>query len=326
MKKSLVLIFCILLITCSEDKPENIKLTGPVFGTAFNIQYTAEDDVNYITQIDSLFDVVNQSLSTYLPNSDISRLNRNEDAVIDEHFKRVFKASKDIYRLTEGTFDPTIGNVVNAWNFGAEKNKFLTDSTTIDSLVQFVGFNRVGLKNNKIIKPNTSYLEFNAIAKGYGIDLIGEFLESKGVDNYLVDIGGDLRVSGINQERQKPWSVGIDDPNFDGTQSYSKVISLMKGAMATSGTYRKFNLDQDGRRYAHIINTKTGYPSKTNILSVSVIAPDCMTADGYATAFQAMGIEGIKEFLVRHDELKVYLIYEDEEKNLQTLSLNNFPE
>lgn len=326
MKKSLVLIFCILLIICSEDKPENIKLTGPVFGTAFNIQYTAEDDVNYITQIDSLFDVVNKSLSTYLPNSDISRLNRNEDVVIDKHFKRVFQASKDIYRLTEGTFDPTIGNVVNAWNFGAEKNKFLTDSTTIDSLVQFVGFNRVGLKNNKIIKPNTSYLEFNAIAKGYGIDLIGEFLESKGVDNYLVDIGGDLRVSGINQERQKPWSVGIDDPNFDGTQSYSKVISLMKGAMATSGTYRKFNLDQDGRRYAHIINTKTGYPSKTNILSVSVIAPDCMTADGYATAFQAMGIEGIKEFLVRHDELKVYLIYEDEEKNLQTLSLNNFPE
>lgn len=313
-------------MTCSEDKPENIKLTGPVFGTAFNIQYTAEDDVNYITQIDSLFDVVNKSLSTYLPNSDISRLNRNEDVVIDKHFKRVFQASKDIYRLTEGTFDPTIGNVVNAWNFGAEKNKFLTDSTTIDSLVQFVGFNRVGLKNNKIIKPNTSYLEFNAIAKGYGIDLIGEFLESKGVDNYLVDIGGDLRVSGINQERQKPWSVGIDDPNFDGTQSYSKVISLMKGAMATSGTYRKFNLDQDGRRYAHIINTKTGYPSKTNILSVSVIAPDCMTADGYATAFQAMGIEGIKEFLVRHDELKVYLIYEDEEKNLRTLSLNNFPE
>ena len=132
-------------MTCSEDKPENIKLTGPVFGTAFNIQYTAEDDVNYITQIDSLFDVVNQSLSTYLPNSDISRLNRNEDAVIDEHFKRVFKASKDIYRLTEGTFDPTIGNVVNAWNFGAEKNKFLTqdprfrdpDSGILRSLIFF---------------------------------------------------------------------------------------------------------------------------------------------------------------------------------------------
>jgi thiamine biosynthesis lipoprotein len=326
MKKLICLAFAVGLFCCAEEEPKNIKLSGLVFGTGFNIQYYSEDTTNYLEQIDSLFNVVNQSLSTYIPDSDISKLNRNEMTTIDNHFERVFKASKIIYRTTEGAFDPTIGNVVNAWDFGAEKNKFLTDSTTIDSLMRFVGLNKVGLIKNNIKKPKASYLEFNAIAKGYGIDVIAEFLESKDVQNYLVDIGGDLRVSGTNLESKKGWTVGIDDPNFDGTQSYSKVITLKDEAMATSGTYRKFKVDDNGNRYAHIINTKTGYPTKTNILSVSVIAPDCMTADGYATAFQAMGIDGATKFLESHQELRAYFIYEDENKIFQTLSLNSFPE
>ncbi|WP_299119633.1 FAD:protein FMN transferase [uncultured Winogradskyella sp.] len=326
MKKIISVLTLIIFLSCSEEEPKNIKLSGPVFGTGFNIQYYSEDLINYQKQFDSLFNVVNQSLSTYIPNSDISQLNRNETTKVDNHFENVFKASKIIYRLTEGVFDPTIGNVVNAWNFGAEKNKFLTDSTTVDSLMQFVGFNRVGLIDNHIKKPKETYLEFNAIAKGYGIDVIANFLESKGIENYLVDIGGDLRTSGINFESKKGWTVGIDDPNFDGRQSYSKVITLKDEAMATSGTYRKFRIDENGNRYAHIINTKTGYPTKTNILSVSVIAPDCMTADGYATAFQAMGIEKVTWFLNSHPELKVYFIYESENKELRTLTLNNFPE
>lgn len=325
MKKSVVLVIFIALFSCKQE-PKNIKLSGPIFGTGYNIQYYSEDNTNYQKQFDSLFNVVNQSLSTYLPESDISKLNRNEITKVDEHFKNVFKASKIIYRQTEGVFDPTIGNVVNAWNFGAEKNKFLTDSTTIDSLMRYVGFNRVGLVDGDIQKSKASYLEFNAIAKGYGIDVIANYLQSKGIDNYLVDIGGDMRVAGINLESKKGWTVGIDDPNFDGTQSYSKVVTLKDEALATSGTYRKFKTDENGNRYAHIINTKTGYPSKTNILSVSVIAEDCMTADGFATAFQAMGIKKVEEFLERHQELKVYFIYEDDNKTLKTLTLNNFPE
>ena len=326
MKKLVVLLFLATLFCCSEEEPMNVKLSGPVFGTGFNIQYYAKNNIDYLKQIDSLFNVVNQSLSTYIPNSDISKLNRNEITEVDNHFERVFKASRLIYRQTEGAFDPTIGNVVNAWNFGAEKNKFITDSTTIDSLMRFVGFNKVGLINSQIKKSKEAYLEFNAIAKGYGIDIIGEFLESKGVRNYLVDIGGDMKVSGTNIERTKKWTVGIDDPNFDGTQSYSKVITLKDEAMATSGTYRKFKVDEDGNRYTHIINTKTGYPSKTNILSVSVIAKDCMTADGYATSFQVMGIDKVSRFLERHSELKAYIIYLNDENNLETLSLNGFPE
>lgn len=326
MKQLITFLLLITLVSCSQEPPVNVKLTGPIFGTGFNIQYYTEGYVNYSEDIDRLFMQVNTSLSTYMADSDISKLNRNEITTIDSHFKRVFEASKLIYRTTEGVFDPTIGNVVNAWNFGAEQNKFLTDSTTIDSLMRYVGFNRVGIKDFTVKKPKTSYLEFNAIAKGYGIDVIAEFLESKGVTNYLVDIGGDLRVSGINIESDKGWTVGIDDPNYDGTQSYSKVVVLLDEAMATSGTYRKFKTDAKGNKYAHIINTKTGYPTKTNILSVSVIAEDCMTADGYATAFQAMGLNKAKAFLEIHPELKAYFIYEDATKTLRTLLVNNFPE
>ena len=326
MKKLTFVLILFTIFCCSEKEPENIKLSGPIFGTGFNIQYYSEDNSNYQKQIDSLFGVVNQSLSTYIVDSDISKVNRNEITKVDNHFENVFIASKLIYRETEGVFDPTIGNVVNAWNFGAEQNKFLTNSNTIDSLMQYVGFNRVGLIDSHIKKPNEFYLEFNAIAKGYGIDVISDFLESKGVSNYLVDIGGDMRTKGINTESNKGWTVGIDDPNFDGTQSYSKVIILSNKGMATSGTYRKFKIDENGNRYAHIINTKTGYPTKTNIISVSVIAPNCMMTDGYATAFQAMGIEAVTEFINKHIELKAYLIFVDENKNLNTLSLNDFPE
>ena len=322
------MIIAVLCWSCLEDKKQTelVKLSGPVFGTSFNIQYSEDAGVNYINQIDSLFAVVNQSLSTYIPDSDISKVNRNEEVTIDEHFERVLAASKEIYRATEGAFDPTIGNVVNAWNFGAETNKFLTDSTTIDSLMQYVGLNRIGLVSSKIVKPKTSYIEFNAIAKGYGVDVVAEFLEANNVENYLVEIGGEIRVKGKNSEKNTSWKVGLDEPRFDGEQSVYKAIPLKDEAMATSGTYRKFKIDENGRRYAHIINTKTGYPTKTNILSVSVIAPDCMTADAYATAFQAMGIEKVAIFLNRHPELKVYFIYENVVNELITLNLNNFPE
>lgn len=333
MKKifTLVILFT-SLVSCKQepkevtDSSQNVKLKGIVFGTNYNIQYHSVIDENYQKQIDSLFDVINASMSTYIPDSDISKFNRNEPVKVDTHFEKVFNASKKIFKETKGIFDPTIGNVVNAWNFGPDKNKFLTDSRTITELMLHVGFDRIIKINDNFIRPDNAYLDFNAIAKGYGIDVIAEFLTSKGVENYLVDIGGDLRTAGTNIERQKGWAVGIDDPNFDGTQSYSKVISISNKGMATSGTYRKFKVDENGNRYAHIINTKTGYPTKTNILSVSVIAPNCMLADGYATAFQAMGIDGVTSFIKTHPELSVYFIYLNEVDELSTLSLNNFPE
>jgi len=158
------------------------------------------------------------------------------------------------------------------------------------------------------------------------VDVIAEFLERQGVVNYLVEIGGEIRTKGRNLEKDKSWKVGVEMPHFDGSQSIIRAISLNSEAMATSGTYRKFKIDTNGNRYSHIIDTKTGYPSKTNLLSISVIAPNCMKADAYATAFKTMGIEEVKKFLEDHKELKVFLIFENANQELETLGLNEFPE
>ncbi|WP_111308589.1 FAD:protein FMN transferase [Confluentibacter sediminis] len=322
MNRILTLLILVGCFSC-ENKSINTKLSGAVFGTSYHITYNSE--INFEKEFDSLFYIINKSMSTYLENSDISKLNRNEDVLVDEHFIRVFKASQDIYKETEGVFDPTIGAVVNAWDFGPEGKIINLDSLKIDSLMLSVGLNKVKLVGHKITKPQGTFIDFNAIAKGYGVDVIGEFLESKHIDNYLVEIGGEIRTRGINVEKKSDWKVGVEMPHFDQTQSIMKAIPLHNECMATSGTYRKFKVDDNGNRYAHIIDAKTGYPSKTNLLSISVIAKDCKTADGYATAFDAMGIQKIKAFLKSHPELKVFLIFENDKKEFETLALNGFP-
>ncbi|MCO4821048.1 MAG: FAD:protein FMN transferase, partial [Flavobacteriaceae bacterium] len=195
----------------------------------------------------------------------------------------------------------------------------------ITQLMASVGLDKVFLLKQNIIKKHPStFLDFNAIAKGYGVDVIANFLKAHDIENFLVEIGGEIHCKGINVEKNSLWTVGIDEPNFEGGQNILKVITLEDEAMATSGTYRKFKIDSSGNRYTHIINTKNGYPSKTNVLSVSVIAEDCMTADAYATAFQAMGIEKVTTFLKTHPELKVFFIFENENKEFETLALNGF--
>ena len=324
MRRLVVLLIICVLFSC-EREPKNTKLSGVVFGTSYSIIY--DSDINYETQFDSLFYVINKSLSTYQTNSDISKLNRNESFEIDAHFIKVYDASKEIFGQTEGAFDPTIGNVVNAWRFGAENTIEVVDSLKIDSLMQYVGYDKTYRDNNTIRKSNPNvYLEFNAIAKGYAVDVLGEYLESNKIEDYLVEIGGEIRTRGINAEKQSKWRVGVEEPNFEGQKSILKAITLKDESMATSGTYRKFKIDENGNRYAHIIDTETGYPSKTNLLSISVITDDCMTADAYATAFKSMGVEKIKSFLKNHQELKVFLIFENENKELKTLNLNGFPE
>lgn len=302
----------------------NTTLSGSVFGTSYSIIYNS--DVNFQNQIDSLFQVINKSMSTYISDSDISKLNRNESNEIDDHFIRVFEESKRIFIETQGVFDPTIGAVVNAWDFGPEGKIANIDSLKIDSLMLSVGFDKVKRLDNRIIKPQGTYIDFNAIAKGYGVDVIANFLKYKGVSNYLVEIGGEINAGGINSLKQKPWKVGVERPHFDGAQSILKAISIKNEAMATSGTYRKFKTDLNGNRYSHIIDAKSGYPSKTNLLSISVIADNCMTADAYATAFKAMGVSAVVEYLKNHPELKVFLIFENDKGEFETLSLNGFPE
>ncbi|MCK8522162.1 FAD:protein FMN transferase [Aquimarina sp. D1M17] len=303
-------------------------VNGEAFGTTFSVQCIDVKKIDYSKSYDSLITVINTSMSTYIKDSDISKINRGDTTVVvDKHFENVFLASKRLYDATSGAFDPTIGVLVNAWDFGPEGKVIALDSLKIDSLLHTVGINKVLLKDGKIIKNHSkTFIDFNALAKGYAVDVFADFLESKGHSNYLVEIGGEIRAKGVNSIKQKPWKIGVEDPNFDNTQSYSKIIDLQDQAMATSGSYRKFKIDDNGNRYAHIIDTKTGYPHKSNVLSVSVLAETCMEADAYATAFMSMGLKESKNFLATHTNLKVFFIYEDDQKTLKTLSVNGFPE
>ncbi|MEO8933695.1 MAG: FAD:protein FMN transferase [Xanthomarina sp.] len=325
MKKFSFLFLIVLLVVSCKKEPKNSRLSGEVFGTSYSVIY--DSDINYQKQFDSLFHVINNSMSTYQVDSDISRLNKNTSNIIDEHFAHVFDASKEIYKLTEGVFDPSIGAVVNAWDFGPEGAIESLDSLKIKNLMLSVGLDKVTRKDLTIEKQNpNTFIDFNAIAKGYGVDVIGWFLESRNITNYLIEIGGEIRAKGRNIEKEADWKVGVEQPNFDSEQFILRAISLHNESMATSGTYRKFKVDENGNRYSHIIDANSGYPSKTNLLSISVIAEDCMTADAYATAFKAMGIEKVEQFLKTHPELKVFLIFENENKEFETLSFNGFPE
>lgn len=318
-----------LFISCKEETKLHLNYTkGEAFGTTFSVQFVEEQKFDFSDSYDSIIRVINASMSTYIKDSDISRINMGDTTItVDKHFKNVFTTSKKIYKETNGAFDPTIGILVNAWDFGPEGKVISLDSLKIDSLLVSVGLDKVELKGDSIVKndPKT-YIDFNALAKGYGVDVFAEFIESKGFENYLVEIGGEIRGKGSNIIKQKPWRIGVEDPNFDGTQSYSKVISLRNEAMATSGGYRKYKTDENGERYIHILDAKTGYPLKSNLLAVSVITGNCMGADAYATAFMSMGLEESMKFLDTHPELKVYFIYEDQDKELKTISINGFPE
>lgn len=335
MKQYLLLtILAIMLVSCKEDKKQqetssvyNTKIQGTVFGTNYSVLYNSDIDIDFESKFDSIFNVINNSMSTYIPNSIISKFNKSEAVVLDDHFIKVFDASKKINKETNGVFDPTIGIMVNAWDFGPEGKIENLDQTKINTLMESVGLDKLKRKDNTLLKEHkNTYLDFNAIAKGYAVDVVAEYIESQGVINYLVDIGGEIRAKGISVEKQKPWRIGVENPNFDGTQTILKAVDFTDAAMATSGTYRKYKIDDNGNRYAHIIDPQTGHPSKTNLLSISVIADDCMTADAYATAFKAMGIDKVKDFLKLHPELKVFLIFENDKNELSTLNLNGFPE
>ncbi len=324
MRNIFFVIILLFITSCSEEKTKYKSISGNAFGTTFNISYQSVKQQNYTKQIDSLIYLVNKSLSTYMVNSDISKINRGDTTVVvDKLFKEVFTKSQRIFNETNGYFDPTVGNLVNAWGFGPEKAIRDLDSIKIDSLMQYVGFDKVKLLGDKIIKENPEiYFDFNAIAKGYGIDVIGRFLESKNISNYLIELGGEVRAKGVNQKKNF-WRVAIEDPNIDGTRTYEKTVELKNKSMATSGNYRKFKIDKKGRKFVHTINSATGYATESDLLSATVIsALDCADVDGYATAFMAMGFDNTVNFLKNHTELKVYLVYIDKNGETQTVFIN----
>ncbi|MEE9407567.1 MAG: FAD:protein FMN transferase [Polaribacter sp.] len=304
-----------------EQLSKDIRLKGFVFGTTYNIVYLDSKE-NFQKSIDSLFFLMNKSLSTYIPTSDISRINKGDSTVVVDHlFTEVFIKSKRIYRETNGYFDPTVGNLVNSWGFGPKNEKKNLTKEEVNEQMQSVGLDKVSLENGKIIKHNPKiYLDFNSIAKGLGIDVIARFLESKKTDNYLVEIGGEIRTKGFKKD-SLPWIVKLVDPIKKDSNNGFKEINLSNKSMATSGNYRKFRETKDGTKYVHTVNPKTGFAIESNLLSASVIAnKDCADVDAYATAFMAMGLEKTKYFLKTNNNIKVILIFTNNRGDLEEFS------
>ncbi|WP_026946301.1 FAD:protein FMN transferase [Algoriphagus marincola] len=288
-----------------------ISISGQTMGTSYQISYLDTKGRDLKFSVDSLLLVFNQSLSTYIPDSEISRFNQQDSLVFDlPYFPQVLKASKDIFQKTDGAFDPTVGPLVNVWGFGPD-GPSLKDSVEIRDLLKLVGFDKV-IFDEQLVRKTVSglYLDFSAIAKGQGVDVVSDFLEEKGISDFLVEIGGELVAKGVN-DRGEIWKVGINRPEESATASdlYS-IIALDDQAMATSGNYRNFYV-QDSVKISHTIDPKTGYPVRHNLLSATVVGPDCMTADAYATAMMVMGLEKAIALDEETEEIKVFLIYSD---------------
>lgn len=322
--KALIYIFLIAsFISCGNQDVESHEFYGEALGTTYSIRYFSSDDFDFEKALDSIYEDINASMSTYRIDSDISKINRGDTSVtVDENFRNVFEASGVIYKQSKGFFDPTVGALVNAYGFGPGKQLKDIDSLELDSLRKFVGFNKINLKGNNHLSKEDSrvYLDFNAIAKGYTIDVIGNYLDSMGVENYLIELGGELVARGENIEKQQAWVVGIDDPQQEeGRRQLKARVQLKNSALATSGNYRKFRVDSvSGQKFVHTINPKTGKAERSNLLSASVITDNCMMADGYATTFMALGLERSKEMLERLENVEVYLIYSAENGEVKT--------
>lgn len=321
MKYLYTLCIAVLVTACGMTPKENIYyIKGDAQGTTYSITYIAKAPVEKAA-IDSILQVIDLSMSTYIDNSLISKINKGENLPIDPHFEKVLSASMDIYKQSNGSFDPSIGQLINAWGFGKKENHTPPTQKQIDSLLSLTGMDKVhyiDTPRGAFIKkdnPNIQ-LNFNAIAQGYTSDVIADYFLSKQISNFIVEVGGELVIHGRNTLKNKPWRIGIDNPlqKPDEDREIVATVELTDCGLATSGNYRKLWTDSlTGQKYVHTINPKTGRPQPSNLLSATVIAPSAMLADGYATTLMALGgIEKAKDFLAQHKELKAVLLYSDE--------------
>jgi thiamine biosynthesis lipoprotein len=307
---AIAIIIAVAVMMGHKDEPYQ-RNSGFIFGTSYNITYQCADD--HKADIEKALAEVDASLSPFNDTSIITHVNRNEDVVLDNLFLDVFRLAQKINEDTDGAFDITVAPLVNAWGFGF-KNGVNPDDNVIDSLRQVVGFNKVRLENNKVVKFDPRVmLDCSAIAKGYGVDVVANLLRKLGIKNFMVEIGGEVVTSGVNPERM-PWRIGVTKPTDDSlsvNNELQTVINVTDKAMATSGNYRNFYY-KGGRKYAHTIDPKTGYPVQHSILSATVITDDCATADAYATSFMVLGMEKARLVLDRHPEMMAYFIYSDD--------------
>lgn len=284
--------------------------TGQIFGTTYHITYQSDKDLH--REILQRLQLVDQTFSTFNDESIISKINRNEPVKLNQMFIEVFDLAKTVSKDTHGAFDITVAPLVNVWGFGFKSGTPPTKAV-IDSLRQLTGYEKVKLIGSKVRKQDPRImLDCSAIAKGYGSDVVAQYLRSRDVENFMIEIGGEIVVQG-NSDKRLPWKIGVTKPTDDSTQTNNElqtVLNLSNTAMATSGNYRRFYY-KNGKKYAHTIDPKTGYPVQHNILSATVLANTCAKADAYATSFMVLGLEKTQQVLQHHPDLMVYLIYAD---------------
>jgi FAD:protein FMN transferase len=315
------LLSLLLLSSCSGPQREarQITIRGAVFGTYYSIIYFDRDARVFEESIDSLLAVFNQSLSYYEKNSLISRINRNETDQVDAFFREVFLRSREISVETDGAFDATVSPLVNAWGFGFSERAVIS-AELIDSLMDFVGYDKAWMEGDRVVKSDERLqFDFNAIAKGYAADVVGVFLESKGIGSYLVEIGGDLVARGRKPDGTS-WRIGLEKPapSLDAPQEWEYFVEIVDRGLATSGNYRRY-YEEDGMRYSHTIDPGTGHPVDHHLLSVSVFAPDCMSADAYATAFMVMGLPDALEFVESREDLEAFFVFATPENGFESM-------
>jgi len=325
MKKSLILFLIVgITLSCSKKYDETIpqQFVGNAIGTTYGIQLFHKEQLDITDDVQDIIDLFNESMSTWVPDSKINQINAGDSTVVvGEAFKEVFDYAKQVYADTDGYFDPTVGNLVNAYGFGADGRKEKApDSLQIDSLMQYVGFDKMNLKtisDGYQVSSTQSgmYLEFNAIGKGTLVDYIARILDKKGVENYLVEVGGEVIAKGRNLERDAIWLVGVNAPKKSkiGETMSLMALNLKDKAMAGSGNYRKFKLDEEsGQEYVHTVNPLTGKAVPSSVIAVNVVADNCTLADGYATAFMAMPLDQSKQLLPSLTHIEVLIMYLDE--------------
>ena len=300
-----------------QEVPQKIIIDGFTQNTYYRVTYYAKDSLATKQEIESFLGNFLKTASLWEKESIIAKINRNEITELNEDFMVIFHTAEKVSQLTNGAFDITVGKLVNAWGFGIKTGKSPTPEQ-VDSMIRFVGYQKIKIIDRRIVKEYPEIeIDFNAIAKGYSVDLMANFLISKGINNFLVDIGGEIRASGAAPNGDI-WLLGIENPseNSASERQVQEIIQLTGKSVATSGSYRKY-IEKDGVRFSHTIDPKTGYPVSHHLLSATVIADDCITADALATAFMVMGEKKAMQFLNNHPEYDAYFIVADEIENLK---------
>ena len=310
--RRLLSLFCVLLFSCSSsDNTILVTNYGEAQGSYYHIKYMSDYGEDYHVGIDSILQKVDSSLSIYKSYSLISKLNSQEQVKTDTLFNAVFFAAQRVFLESEGYFDCSISPLVDVWGFydNTFKDFQSIDSIKVINILKNVGFQRIQLIDDSLVIPKNMTLDFNSIAQGFTVDLIADYLDSKKVNNYLIEVGGEILARGKNADGDI-WRIGVDKPLEDihFTDRFQFILDLKDKALATSGNYRKF-YEKDGIKYSHTINPFSGFPTNNRLLSVTVIHDDCMLADAYATAFMVMGVEKTKQFVLANTNIEIYLVY-----------------